>query len=555
MKKILFYFIIAGFLLSGCRDWLDINRDPNNAEIDIIPMEVLLPATQTRIADILNNSSNQGFLSHHLTKSGSVGGTFNYLTGRLQPQDGDGFWQQLYTVNTNLGLIKNKAVELGIKSYEGIAVTLMTHNFQRLVDMYGNIPYTEALGGKDLYQPVYDDAKTIYTNLLADIDHAIACFTAAQTADQVQLSTTNRIATYDVMAKGDMAKWIRFAHSLRLRILMRISDGGNYNAEITASVGKGLAYNELMECNPGYQAVAGKMKPWSTNFGWNQLNASVNGQSYYRPTRDLIDMLRDNNDPRLRVYAQPRLTIGEDDKGFADYTTAGLLNEYYIGIPFGQQNPPENMFTCSIGIGSLYLKPTRDPTTNSPILGGFETSFLLAEAALKGYIPGGDAEAQKQYENGVKGVFAYLNEPLRGAIETPGYPTSYAGMRPPITGTAEAAATTYLSQAGNTFCNWSEMTTNAQKLNAIASQKWISLFGVNPIEAWSEFRRLDLPELGSSTQSQELYNIAILPYPQTEINLNLDNYLPNGEGRDVYKTLVFWDKINPLAPRVKEYIN
>jgi|GEM_PF-1147181 len=556
MKKILLYFIIISFTLSGCRDWLDINRDPNNAEIDKVSLDILLPASQVRIAALLNNSSDQTFLAHHLTKSGSVGGTYNFLTGRIQPQNTNTFWEELYTVNASLTLIKDKAIEYDVKSYEGIARTLMVHNYQRLVDMFGNIPYSEAMQGKDKYQPKYDDAKTVYDNLLTDIDDAIACLTAAKSADQAELSRVNRLQAVDVMASGNMDKWIRFANSLKLRLLMRISDVDNSaRTQIAAIADKCLGWNEIMDCNPGYRKENAKMRPWSISFGWNHLDQERDGHTFYRPTRDFIDMLRENNDPRLRVYAQPRLTLTDDPDGYADYATPGLATEPYIGVPYGQQNPPENPYTSSIGIGTLFLSTTLDPTASSPIMGGFEVYFFLAEAALEGYIPGGDAVAKSHYEDGVKGVFKYYEVPLRGDIEMPGYPESYSGMLAPVTGTAEAAAADYLSQVGNTFCNWGAMTTKDQKLAAIASQKWISLFGVNPVEAWSEHRRLDLPELGSSRQAQYLYNISILPYPQTEINLNYDNFKPHGDGRSVTEDLLFWDRVNPLAPRVAEYLD
>ena len=556
MKKILFYFIIAGFVLSGCRDWLDINRDPNNAEVSLVTIDIFLPANQTSIATILNNSSNQGFLAHHLTKSGSVGGTFNFLTGRIQPQDSNTFWSDLYTINTNLDIVRQKALEINSTAYEGIAITLMAHNYQRLVDMFGNVPYSEALQGTALYQPKYDDAKEIYNSLVSDLDHAIACFETGKSAEQTEISRVYRLSTVDKMGAGSMDKWIRFANSLKLRILMRMSGVQNVAAQVEAIKDKCLAPTEVMSCDPGYQKISGKMRPWNTTFGWNQNNSIISGQNYYRPTRDLIDMLRDNNDPRLRVYANPRPTNGEDPRGYANYTAFGLQNETYIGIPYGQQNPPENTHTCGIGVGTLYLQyaSTLDPIAATPILGGFESSFLLAEAALKGYISGGDAQAKTHYEAGVRGVFSFYQSPLQ--LATASFPSVVTGVvRAPITGTAVQAADTYLSQTGNTFCNWSAMTTNDQKLEAIASQKWISLFGVNSIEAWSEQRRLDLPVLGSSTQAQVLYNISILLYPQTEINLNYDNYIIHGETRNVTSTLVFWDAANPLAPRVREYLN
>ena len=561
MKKILLYFIIVSLALSGCKNWLDINYSPNDTLASNVTIDFVLPATQSRIAALLNSSNNslynQSFLAHHLTKSGSVGGTYNFLTGLLQPQDANYSWQELYSNNANLVLVKEKALELNSKAYEGVARALLVHNFQNLVDMFGNVPYSEALLGRDPYQPKYDKAEDIYANLLTEIDLAIACFVDAKSAEQQDISRFNNFASVDVMAGGNIDKWNRFAHSLKLRLLIRVSGVQNVASQIEAIKDKCLAWNEVMECNPGYRKESNKMKHWSFYLGWNHLNQEQNGHTYYRPTRDFVDMLRDNNDPRLRVYVQPRRTLTNDPDGLADYAASGLETEPYIGIPYGQQNPPENTHTGAIGPGILFLSTEIDPTTNAPIMGGFEVSFYLAEAALKGYVSGGDAAAKSYYEQGVTGVFKYLEVPLKGdgiVKVPPGYPSGYAGTLPAITGSAEDAAAAYLSQPGNTFCNWDLMNTDNQKLNAIASQKWISLFGVSSIEAWSEFRRLDLPELGSSRQAQVLYNISILPYPQTEINLNYDNYISNVTGRTVTETLLFWDVVNPQAPKVPEYL-
>lgn len=554
MKKIIFCIVLAGLTLAGCKEWLDINHDPNNATKDRVSMGLFLPQCQTRIAALLNNSSNQYFLSHHLTKSGGVGGGFPFLNGLIQTQNADGFWQELYTIGSNLVIVRDKAIEVNSKAFTGIAQVLLVHNFQRLVDMFGDIPYTEAIKGIDPYQPVYDKAQDVYASLLSDLDEAIANLTAAKSAEQRLISTTYELAKFDVMAKGDMDKWIRFAYSLKLRMLMRVSGVQNVNSQVAALVNNCLTPNEVMFANPGYIKESGKMSPFYVNFGFSQTNAEQNGHAYYRPSKEFVEKLRDNKDPRLRVYVQPRLNLGADENGRANYEKWGLLNEYYIGIPYGQQDPPLDPRTSSIGLGILGLagNMTAGPISNAPVMAGFEVQFYLAEAALNGIISGGDAAARAYYEAGVKGCFAYLEVPLKEAF-TPGngIPNHYVGVRPPITGTALQAATEYLAQ-DNDFCNWSLMTTTAQKLEAIATQKWISLFGVNPIEAWSEFRRLDLPFLGSSIQGQDAKNISILLYPQSEFDYNKE-HTPN-DGRSVYTSLLFWDKANGNTPRASDYL-
>jgi len=556
MKRILFCIILASLTFVGCKDWLDINYDPNNATVNVVSIGLYLPDCQTSIAALLNNSSTQYQLSHHTTKGGGVGGGFPFLNGLLQTQNSSGFWQDLYRISANLVIIRDKAQELNSKSYEGIAQTLLVHNFNRLVDMFGDIPYTEAILGAELYQPVYDKAQDVYAALLSDIDKAIANLTAAKSGEQQQISTLHELSKFDVMAKGDIDKWIRFANSLKLRMLMRISGVQSVNSQVAAIANSCLNPNEMMFANPGYLKLSGKMNPFYVNFGWNQNDAVASGHGFYRPTRCFVDMLRINNDPRLRVYVEPRLNLGADDSGRADYEKWGLLDERYIGIPYGQVDPPLDPRTTAIGLGILGLSDNMNvaPVSNAPIMGGFEVQFFLAEAALTGIISGGDAAAQAYYEAGVKGVFNYLDVPLRASF-TPGAGVigQYAFVRPPISGTALQAATEYLTQ-NNAFCNWDLMTTQAQKLEAIASQKWISLFGVNPIEAWNEFRRLDLPPLGSSIQGQQRRNISILLYPQTEFNYNAINVEKVDPDRDVYTTLLFWDKVNPIVPVVPDYL-
>ena len=129
------------------------------------------------------------------------------------------------------------------------------------------------------------------------------------------------------------------------------------------------------------------------------------------------------------------------------------------------------------------------------------------------------------------------------------------GMADPISGSAEQEARNYLSQNSD-FMNWTRMSDNNAKLNAICTQKWLAFMGYNPLEAWFEHRRTDLPELPSSCWSGVVNpnpNICLLPYPQTERNLNMDNIPSSEVNRDIFSTLVFWDLENPVVPQTAVY--
>ena len=127
------------------------------------------------------------------------------------------------------------------------------------------------------------------------------------------------------------------------------------------------------------------------------------------------------------------------------------------------------------------------------------------------------------------------------------------GACPAITGSAAEAAQVFLSQ-DNKAVNWNLMTTDEEKLEAIQLQKWISLFMIDPLEAWSEQRRTDYPVLlysNSQTTGKKL--VARLPYPDGEKNLNPENHDAEGEV-NVYTSLVFWDQKNEDKESAEAYL-
>ena len=117
----------------------------------------------------------------------------------------------------------------------------------------------------------------------------------------------------------------------------------------------------------------------------------------------------------------------------------------------------------------------------------FSTIFfitILAEAALRGLIAGGDDLARAYYEEGVKLMFEQHDLALHAA-------NPYNGALAPIPGTAgdgsaAKAAAEFLAQTEDYgfLVNWDLMTSNEQKLEAIMTQKWLGYYLIDPLEAW-----------------------------------------------------------------------
>ncbi|OAV68496.1 Susd and RagB outer membrane lipoprotein [Bacteroidales bacterium Barb4] len=555
MKRILSYMIVlSGLLFASCSDWLDINKDPNNALKSDVSKDLLLSYVENTMNRAQTSSSDIHFMAQHLSKSGDYSGAYPFLTGLIQAQQSDTYWDTPYQLIANLRTIRAKAIEDNDPGYEAIAIALTVQNFQKLVDIFNNVPYTEAALGVESTSPTYDKGDYIYDRLIEE------CETAAAKIDEALALpgySTTKLAASDITCHGNLQQWKRYIYTIELGLLMRISNIRDVSAQVTAIKDKVLNIEENINANPGYYKETDKMNPTYQSFGFTSVNAVASGHQQVRPTAFLVDFLKYNNDPRLRVYIEPRKQLGEDLKNNSNYTKYGLENDYYIGVPYGQMSPPDCNHSAGIGMGILGGSSsfTTGPQNPLTVKSGAEAGFFLAEAALRGLIPGGDDEAKRYYEAAVVSAISRYEK----AIQDDGYAATLKTLNfpeeafaPAITVSGEQAAKDYLAQ-GNSAVNWDLMTTTEQKLEAIHTQKWITLYFVSPYEAWSEQRRSDYPRL---TRSASIANgnklIARFHYPDKERILNGDRVKAEGE-IDIYESLVFWDKKNDYAPETPVY--
>lgn len=497
---------------SGCKDeFFDVNNNPN--QVTEATPELVMPnalantATYMQGGPASSQPSNFSFLNLWM---GYWNWSGNYSIGtsdknyQFTNTFSQGIWNNAYTNLKNYNYIEQQTAAQNQPYLQAMAKIMKAFHYQILVDTYGNIPYTNALQGLTVAQPTYDSGVAVYEDLFKQIDAALALFASGETRIAAG-ETINNPGANDVMFKGDIGKWRRFANTLKLRMILRQSEKADRQAFIQsaltvlrASPYGYLRAGEAATVNPGYANSANQQSPLYATFGNGVNNQPVENNSIYRAGLYALDFLIDTQDYRTSAF----------------YNPVGGSGNSYNATYFGTISPLVNTQTSSIGPGVL-----QSATQDAVILSSFESLFLQAEAVQRGYIPG---NARNLYESAIIQSYDYLG------IED-------------AAGTAEDYARDFLTSE-NPNVNW-DVATN--KLALILTQKWISLDGISPFEAWSDYRRTGIPAVPiSQDPSTSVKQIPVrLLYPQTETQFNETAVKAQGGTDSQFdKTKIFWIK-------------
>lgn len=270
--KSLKYMMAAGCLLtlglSSCSDFLDVNVDPdkpNNTTAEVANRVPWIQRMFMYSAGITNYRTSMiaGVLYSTSGTHGPAAVTWNFAPGTTTSS------YQTWFVETaaNLNDLYNKAK--AEKAYHYMAVADIYHalGFMQMLDLYGEIPYTEALGNSPV--PAYDDGKTIFNGCVAKLDEAIKLLSEAQPATATPLSKG------DLMNGGDAQKWLKMAYGLKARFLLKLSKKAEFDPEaILDCLSKGpqsIDDNSVMPCFNSGQDVTDYLMgdPIMTNGNWN----------------------------------------------------------------------------------------------------------------------------------------------------------------------------------------------------------------------------------------------------------------------------------------------
>ncbi len=489
-RNILFMGLCGLIALASCTKKLDTNlHDPNGTPSSQLTgkdyfagslVEIIYNKSGINLYNATDNYdyANQwmGYFARNYGWASS-GGQQSMEDFQLTNNFGNGVWGSLYHNIYDLNFVIANSTKGSV--LPGAARALRTMLFQDLVDQYGNIPYSQAENPLLTLTPVYDNAATIYKDLIPQLDTAISDLTASQaTADDAS----------DVMFKGDKGLWIQFANTIKLRILLRQVPNGDQSyvatemANIVNQGGGFLQADALVQ--PGFVNLPTKTNPFWAAYG----PGSQNNNSFSASTV-MINFLDSIGDPRVRYYYAPNgagLIVGEQF-GNNTYYNAGSASSYGPGL----------------------LKAASQPGL---LISGAQSFFMQAEAVQRGLLSG---SAAALYKAGVEASFNFLG---------------FAN--------ATDSADAYLAGSTNGMVNFA-MSTNP--LQTIMYQKWIAECSLDGLEAYSDYRRTGYPFIAVPSYGAPgaAFPVRLL-YPETEYTQNPINVNAQNQTQADLYTPIFW---------------
>ena len=206
--------IAAG--LSSCSDWLDVNTDPDNPNNKSLLVNSRLPWIQRMYmysAGITNfrTAAIAGWVYSNSGSANSASTTWNLANALTTSPYQTWFVESA----SNLNDLYEKAKAEGAYHYMAAADVYYALGFMEMLDLYGEIPFTDALGSSPV--PKYDDGKTIYNGIMAKLDEAIELFGRTQGA------TATSLASGDMMNGGNVSKWLKMCYGLKARYMLKLS--------------------------------------------------------------------------------------------------------------------------------------------------------------------------------------------------------------------------------------------------------------------------------------------------------------------------------------------
>lgn len=483
-NKINIFLILLLTLGFSCNDSLEeVNIDPNTfpSAGDAQVLSSAIGFMGYIVETDLNYSESFLWSQYYTWGIGvSIGNEERYVS---DPGDFNGYWQRAYA--NSLADLNYITKTSNSEAYRGIANVLKAYLFQGLVDHFGDIPFTEALSGAiedgSILTPNYDSAETvIYPELVNILDEALSDF---------ELAEASEVGEDDFIFEGDISKWVKFANSLKLRILMRTSEVSPQGAAIQSLINNGTFIESVadMPFIP-YTGNTGDQNPMFAR-------AEFGVGMFYFASNATLNLLESLDDPRAEVL-YTKATTG---------TFAGSLH----GIDQGTiDNEPFTAPASDYSMASEYAYSATNPVI---LMSPWEVWFLRAEADAR---YGTSDDAETAFSTAIESNFSYM-------------------------GVANAAA--YISSL-----NFAGATTLDAKLDMIGIQKWISLNGTQEDEGWIESRRFDRPASRIFTDGifqtppGSVLASGTFPsswlYPESERSFN-PNALPQRSITDA----IFWD--------------
>jgi len=363
-------FFLLLLIASACDKFEDMNVDPNNPSD--VPTSALLTQAEANLVYNLNGEISQ-LGSQYVQYFAQL----DYTEKSNYSEDGISSFNGIYTAGLTdlteiirLNEAENRKVEVlqygNNENQIAVAKILMAWVYQNVTDVWGDVPYTEAIND-DILKPKYDTQKEIYDGLINDLNSA-----------QSMINLSPSIALQgDLIFDGDMEKWDSFAESLKIRIAMRLTEVDDSKAQ---NLIQAADFDKAFSKASDYAHFAHLETEDEANPIYIDNVVNV-GADYFACANTFIDALNNLKDPRVASFANPAENSG-----------------LYVGQPYGIDEQGSDVDV------SLPGDKYAAQTAPSVLMTAAEILFTKAEAIERGYISG-DAEAT--YNEAIRVSFVY----------------------------------------------------------------------------------------------------------------------------------------------------
>jgi hypothetical protein len=529
--------LIAIIFLNGCtQEWLDINYNPNqstNAKVNL-----LLPGAQYDIA----NYFSMGYMSlgyktgvyiHQIT---TTSGLDKYGISGSDIQH----WDNLY-----VGPIKDldKIIEIGTENkysiYVGIAKILKAYVYSQMVDLWGDIPFSEANKVKEgILSPSYDKDTTIYLALFKMIDKGIVALNNSE----------NNLtpSTDDLIYGGNTGLWIKAANTLKLKLYNQIRLTSLFDP-LTVQT---LLEDQLIEEGEDFmfryrtsRTPDNRNPGMADEYSGTQIKTFISPWFYELMKGENLNILTGIEDPRIPYYFCNQ--SGGTTQNNPEYMNGNFVSIYFGSDGINRNNGGRGTYSM-VGFypcGGRYddnnftkqLKAD-DATGDAPMrfITYADRLFIEAELAIKGQI---SSDARTLFKNAIEASFSLIDQIANKSVTDQSIPQL-------------ANTSTAKNYISNVLAKYDTYSTEKQ-FELIMTEKWIQSWGSN-IDSYTDYRRTGYPILfnpktdtsdggpngsGEVPTSSSRDYVVSFPYPDSESEIN-----PNAnEQKDITKDKVFWD--------------
>lgn len=485
MKNIIKILLAFMILIAGCtKDYLDVNEDPNNPRDAQLPL--LLTNAQWGMGDYL--SVNQG-----LSNFAAV--YMHQITMREDPDQygvtGNSFytnapWANLYAGPLqDIELIISKGVADDNLVYAGIGKILKAYLFSLLVDVYGDVPFSEANRQPEgIFYPVYDQGSVIYPQLFALLDQGIADINNTESRNILVPGDD------DVIYGGDTDKWIRTANTIKLKLLTQT----RLVSDVATDVNALLTGDQLITEDFNFELPYGLSKspdnrnPGSLEYEATQRSFYISPWFYRIMNGQNDNILNGVVDPRIPYYFYKQLgaTQASREGNKTEYRDGGFVSIYFGSIGKNRDHSTDRSMTVMgmYPVGGRYDQGDHIAVTGTSATGAAPYRFITyadrlyleAELINVGLVTGDEEEV---LEAAILASFSLVDHVVDLTQTTQNVPE--------LSGTT--AETDYLDAVLDEFDAAADAD---RRLEIIMTQKWIASFGSN-VDQWTDYRRTGYP--------------------------------------------------------------